>query len=67
MKRISFTPAAAVCAALLFTLAGCEAQKSETPLSPSVAGPIPGVEITAPRLLEPSMGTKIRPPLIVTL
>lgn len=60
MKRISFTPAAAVCAALLFTLAGCEAQKSETPLSPSVAGPIPGVEITAPRLLEPSMGTKIK-------
>ena len=41
-------------------LAGCEAQKSETPLSPSVAGPIPGVDITAPRTVEPALGTKLR-------
>lgn len=34
-------------------LAGCEAAKSANPTAPSVAGPIAGVNITAPRLLEP--------------
>jgi hypothetical protein len=38
---------------LLFALAGCEATKSSTPLSPSVAGPIPGVEISTPKTLDP--------------
>jgi hypothetical protein len=38
----------------LAALAGaCETSKSANPLSPSVAGPIPGVEITAPKPLEP--------------
>ena len=37
---------------------GCEAAKSSNPLSPSVSGPIPGVEITAPKTLEPT-GWKI--------
>jgi hypothetical protein len=60
MKRATMSPAAAVSAALLLALVGCEAQKSETPLSPSVAGPIAGVQISAPRLLEPSMGTKLK-------
>jgi len=60
MKRSKSIAAAALSAALILTLAGCEAQKSETPLSPSVAGPIAGVDITAPSLLEPSMGTKIK-------
>ena len=46
--------------ALLVTLAACEAQKSSNPLSPSVAGPIPGVEITAPKLLEPAQGFKFK-------
>jgi hypothetical protein len=46
--------------AMLVTLAGCQAKKSENPLSPSVAGPIPGVEISAPRLLEPSQGFKFK-------
>jgi hypothetical protein len=47
--------------AFALVLAGaCEAEKSSSPLSPSVAGPIAGVEITAPRLLEPSQGIKIR-------
>ncbi|MEO7272805.1 MAG: hypothetical protein ABI211_12475, partial [Vicinamibacterales bacterium] len=41
-------------------LAACEAHKSETPLSPSVAGPIPGVDITAPRPVEPSLGVKLK-------
>jgi hypothetical protein len=60
MTRTKFSPAAAVAAGLLFTLVGCEAKKSETPLSPSVAGPIPGVEISTPRLIEPSMGAKLK-------
>jgi hypothetical protein len=41
-------------------LAGCEAKKSSNPLSPSVAGPIPGVDITAPKLLEPAAGFKFK-------
>jgi hypothetical protein len=40
-------------AALALASAACEAEKSRNPLSPSVAGPIPGVTITAPRPLEP--------------
>ncbi len=40
-------------------LAGCEASKSSNPLSPTVAGPIPGVDISAPKMLEPLPGTKI--------
>lgn len=39
--------------------AGCEITKTENPLSPSIAGPIPGVEISAPKLLEPSSGAQI--------
>ncbi|OFW08532.1 MAG: hypothetical protein A3H96_15195 [Acidobacteria bacterium RIFCSPLOWO2_02_FULL_67_36] len=46
--------------ALLLALAACEAQKSSTPLSPSVAGPIAGVEITAPKLLEPAQGFRFK-------
>lgn len=42
-------------AAVLF-LSGCEAAKSANPTAPSVAGPIPGVTITAPRALEPFAG-----------
>jgi hypothetical protein len=51
---------AALCAALTFALAACEAQKSSNPLSPSVAGPIPGVNITAPKLVEPAQGFKYK-------
>jgi hypothetical protein len=32
----------------------CEAAKSSNPLSPAVAGPIPGVDISAPKPLEPA-------------
>jgi hypothetical protein len=45
---------AAVCC-----LAGCEAAKSSNPTAASVAGPIPGVNITAPRPLEPFAGQRI--------
>ncbi|MDQ3489376.1 MAG: hypothetical protein M3468_16810 [Acidobacteriota bacterium] len=47
-------------AALLAPLAGCEVKKSDNPLSPSVAGPIAGVQITAPRVLEPGEGIKLK-------
>ena len=37
----------------------CDATKSSNPLSPSVAGPMPGVAITAPKLLEPNNGWEL--------
>jgi len=40
-------------------MAGCESAKSANPTAPSVAGPIPGVNITAPRLLEPGAGSTL--------
>jgi hypothetical protein len=43
----------------LFATAACETVKSSNPLTPTVAGPIPGVNISAPKLLEPQSGTKI--------
>jgi len=51
-----------VAASALIAAVGCEVLKSENPTSPSVAGPIPGVNITAPKLLEPSAGLSIRFP-----
>lgn len=54
----------------LLAAAGCAAEKSENPLSPTIAGPIPGVEITAPRALEPGGGQLIasdRQPLTLLL
>lgn len=47
------TLAAALC------LGGCEAAKSANPTAPSVAGPIPGVSITAPKPLEPGAGSTL--------
>jgi hypothetical protein len=45
--------------AVAIVLAGCEATKSSNPLSPTVAGPIPGVEISSPKILDPAAGTRI--------
>ena len=59
MTKTAITAAASP-AVLIFALAGCEAQKSSNPLSPSVAGPIPGVNITAPKLIEPAQGFKYK-------
>ncbi len=50
----------ALCMACGVVLAGCQAEKSETPLSPSVAGPIAGVNITPPKLIEPAQGFKYK-------
>jgi hypothetical protein len=44
---------------VLMLLAGCEAAKSSNPTSPSVAGPIAGVNITAPVPVAPGAGTTI--------
>jgi len=43
----------ALCA---LTVTACQANKSRNPLSPTVAGPIAGVTITAPKPLEPANG-----------
>ena len=53
--------AVSACGVLLaaVTLTACQASKSSTPLSPTVAGPIPGIEISAPKMLEPTPGTRI--------
>lgn len=45
---------------LFGAVAGCGVEKSENPLSPSVAGPIAGVEISAPRPVEPAPGSKLK-------
>jgi hypothetical protein len=39
--------------------AGCAATKSSDPLSPTIAGPIPGVNITAPNPVDPNIGTQV--------
>src|SRR5262245_12015431 len=57
-------------AALSVLIAACAVEKSETPLAPTVAGPIAGVQITAPRGLEPAPGAQIpgdRQPLTLLL
>jgi hypothetical protein len=44
---------------LLFVAAACAASKSSNPLSPDVAGPIPGVGISAPTPVTPTAGSQI--------
>jgi hypothetical protein len=55
MKTLKVLSAAAVS----IVLASCAVQKSETPLAPTVAGPIAGVQITPPKTLEPAAGAQI--------
>jgi len=43
----------------VFLVAGCQTSKSSNPLSPTVAGPIPGVNISAPGVMTPSANTQI--------
>ena len=49
------------CAGVLvaISVSACEMTKSEHPLGPTVAGPIPGVNITPPTPLEPAQGFRI--------
>jgi hypothetical protein len=44
---------------LAILAAACQQNKSANPLSPDIAGPIPGVSITAPKNLEPFVGQQI--------
>jgi hypothetical protein len=60
MKPSPVMARAALAAASLLAFFGCKAEKSANPLSPAVAGPIPGVEISAPRLVEPQQGVRFR-------
>ena len=48
-----------VCAILTATAVGCGAEKSENPLSPTVAGPIAGVSINSPIPVSPTNGTEV--------
>ncbi|MBI3262520.1 MAG: hypothetical protein HYZ58_05145 [Acidobacteria bacterium] len=57
--RVHFRAVAGLVAASAIAGA-CETAKSSNPLSPSVAGPIPGVSISAPKPLEPGAGTQLR-------
>src|SRR5262249_39389 len=60
MRHTALSTATALAALLMLPLLACEATKSDRPLSPWVAGPIAGVEISAPGLIEPTTGTKIK-------
>ncbi len=42
-----------------FAASGCSFESSSDPLSPTVAGPVPGVVITAPKIMQPANGAKI--------
>jgi hypothetical protein len=53
MKKILFA------LAISTSLAGCTLTKTENPLAPTVAGPIPGVNITAPNPLSPRDGFRV--------
>jgi hypothetical protein len=55
MKSLKVLSAASLSA----VLASCAVQKSETPLAPTVAGPIAGIQITAPKPLVPAAGAQI--------
>ncbi len=48
-----------VVACAVFAASACESRKSSNPLSPTVAGPIPGVNISAPKIVDPQGGTRI--------
>lgn len=52
-------PKMAAALAAVVCLVGCEATKSANPTAPTVAGPIPGVSITAPKPLEPGAGSTL--------
>jgi hypothetical protein len=51
-------------------ISACAVEKTSNPLSPSVAGPIPGVAITAPDIVQPAPGARIsveQQPITLTL
>src|SRR5450759_158189 len=62
VSRLAMTSRIAriACGLLVLGLGGCEAAKSANPTAPTVAGPIPGVNISAPVMLEPAQGFKFK-------
>lgn len=51
-------------------ISACAVEKTSNPLSPSVAGPIPGVAISAPDIVQPAPGARIsveQQPITLTL
>jgi len=44
---------------IVLAMVACAVEKSENPLTPTVAGPIPGVGISAPSTVDPAQGSKI--------
>jgi phosphodiesterase/alkaline phosphatase D-like protein len=57
MRRRAVHAAALI--AFVAVASGCDTAKSSNPTSPSVAGPIAGVSITVPKLLEPVASSEI--------
>ena len=53
-------PRLALLSAAIVSVVACESTKSANPLSPTVAGPIPGVNISPPKLLEPGSGWQLK-------
>jgi len=49
-----------VCTLLALGLGACQTSKSSNPTAPTVAGPIPGVNISSPTPLEPAQGFKFK-------
>src|SRR5690242_18128355 len=49
----------AISVLVLLVSNGCERAKSSNPLSPSIAGPIAGVEIAAPKAMTPQSASQI--------
>ncbi len=60
MKAVLRRTSPFVCLALLLGAAACETAKSENPLSPTIAGPMEGVELSAPKGLEPLANQQIK-------
>jgi hypothetical protein len=60
VRRMFRKPVSAlVTVVAIIALTGCEASKSANPLSATIAGPIPGVNITAPTPMQPSSGLRV--------
>jgi hypothetical protein len=59
MRRVPITLAAALAACSLLGVASCSQVKSSDPLSPSIAGPIAGVNISYPAPMAPASGSQI--------
>ena len=58
-KTVTSITRLAAASVLVVTAAGCETTKSSSPLSPNVAGPIAGVNLTVPGPVSPTNGAEI--------